>query len=314
MYMSLFVLGGLLTVAGGVMAAMGIPYNEFNLGNTLIIAGTTAVVGGLLLIGLADAVRQLRRIADGLMVRPGTRVARPAEPFEPMMPAPPREAAPGRIPFPPKPVREKPSRGPAPYEQRLAAAPSLDGADEGFERAMPSFSPLPQNREPEFVPDRDEAPLSPREAAQGRREPHFAFTEVERREMDLRLSGRDTEASPISELDTGLRAPASSAEAQQNEVFDSFWPPESRRSPAPAEPERDMTAAREQEFGAAGLEQPEAEEAGGEPHAVSILKSGVVDGMAYTLYSDGSIEAEMPEGTVRFASITELRAYLEQSS
>jgi hypothetical protein len=40
----------------------------------------------------------------------------------------------------------------------------------------------------------------------------------------------------------------------------------------------------------------------------------VVDGMAYTLYSDGSIEAEMPEGTLRFASITELRAYLEKSS
>ncbi len=51
-----------------------------------------------------------------------------------------------------------------------------------------------------------------------------------------------------------------------------------------------------------------------EPYAVSILKSGVVDGMAYTLYSDGSIEAEMPQGTMRFASITELRAYLEKSS
>ena len=50
------------------------------------------------------------------------------------------------------------------------------------------------------------------------------------------------------------------------------------------------------------------------PYAVSILKSGVVDGMAYTLYSDGSIQAEMPEGTMRFVSITELRAYLEKSS
>jgi len=40
----------------------------------------------------------------------------------------------------------------------------------------------------------------------------------------------------------------------------------------------------------------------------------VVDGMAYTLYSDGSIEAEMPQGTMRFASITELRAYLDKAS
>jgi hypothetical protein len=47
---------------------------------------------------------------------------------------------------------------------------------------------------------------------------------------------------------------------------------------------------------------------------VSILKSGIIDGMAYTLYSDGSIEADMPQGTMRFASVIELRAYLEKSS
>jgi hypothetical protein len=44
---------------------------------------------------------------------------------------------------------------------------------------------------------------------------------------------------------------------------------------------------------------------------VTVLKSGVVDGMAYSLYSDGSIEAQMPEGMMRFASIDELRAHLD---
>jgi hypothetical protein len=47
---------------------------------------------------------------------------------------------------------------------------------------------------------------------------------------------------------------------------------------------------------------------------VTVLKSGVVDGMAYSLYSDGSIEAQMPEGMMRFASIDELRTHLEQRS
>jgi hypothetical protein len=46
--------------------------------------------------------------------------------------------------------------------------------------------------------------------------------------------------------------------------------------------------------------------------SVTVLKSGVVDGMAYSLYSDGSIEAQMPEGMMRFASIDELRAHLDQ--
>jgi hypothetical protein len=49
-----------------------------------------------------------------------------------------------------------------------------------------------------------------------------------------------------------------------------------------------------------------------EPPAVTVLKSGVVDGMAYSLFSDGSIEAQMPEGMMRFASIDALRAHLDQ--
>src|SRR5438132_965728 len=36
------------------------------------------------------------------------------------------------------------------------------------------------------------------------------------------------------------------------------------------------------------------------PLAVTVLKSGVIEGMAYTLYSDGSIEAELKQGMVRF--------------
>lgn len=50
------------------------------------------------------------------------------------------------------------------------------------------------------------------------------------------------------------------------------------------------------------------------PEPVSVLKSGVVDGMAYTLYTDGSIEAELAQGVVRFGSIEELRNHLEKSA
>jgi hypothetical protein len=46
---------------------------------------------------------------------------------------------------------------------------------------------------------------------------------------------------------------------------------------------------------------------------VSVLRSGVVDGMTYALYSDRSIEAQLPEGILRFGSIAELRNYLGQS-
>ena len=51
-------------------------------------------------------------------------------------------------------------------------------------------------------------------------------------------------------------------------------------------------------------------EKAGAPPGISVLKSGVVDGMGYTIYTDGSIEAKLPQGMVRFGSVTELRAYL----
>ena len=44
--------------------------------------------------------------------------------------------------------------------------------------------------------------------------------------------------------------------------------------------------------------------------AATVYRSGVIDGMAYSLFMDGSIEAELPTGKVRFATIDELQQYL----
>jgi hypothetical protein len=89
--------------------------------------------------------------------------------------------------------------------------------------------------------------------------------------------------------------------------FDDAWPkPERARPgeiPLPRRSSRMPPTLAEANGGPAHSEdQPE----------VTVLKSGVVDGMAYSLYSDGSIEAQMPEGMMRFASIDELRAHLDQ--
>jgi hypothetical protein len=44
--------------------------------------------------------------------------------------------------------------------------------------------------------------------------------------------------------------------------------------------------------------------------ATTVYRSGVIDGMAYSLFMDGSIEAELPTGRVRFGTIDELQKYL----
>lgn len=295
MSLSLLILGVFVTLAGAGMVAYGIPINEFGLGNTLIMAGTTAFVGGLILIALSDAVKQLRRIAESQMARPGNRMPRPNDLLESSTNG---RQAPGRIPFPPKP--EPRVRAPMPVpEPRLDTAPSIDTTEDQFDRP-PAFA---RNApEPRVIPERDETPLSPRG-------PRFAAAR-EREDDDLSES---LLATAFSRLDVSLRpAPPAADAAKQNEPFDSVWPAEPRKtSEAPAEPAQAPEPEREEPMEAPGEKD---QERPAEPYAVSILKSGVVDGMAYTLYSDGSIEAEMPQGTVRFASIAELRAYLEKSS
>jgi hypothetical protein len=44
--------------------------------------------------------------------------------------------------------------------------------------------------------------------------------------------------------------------------------------------------------------------------ATTVYRSGVIDGMAYTLFMDGSIQAELPQGTVKFANIDDLQKHL----
>ena len=73
----LFVVGALVAAVGVGMVGYGIPINEFSFGNTLIVAGTTAIVGGIIVLAIGAAVGQLQRIAELLATRiPGT--AQPA--------------------------------------------------------------------------------------------------------------------------------------------------------------------------------------------------------------------------------------------
>jgi hypothetical protein len=91
--------------------------------------------------------------------------------------------------------------------------------------------------------------------------------------------------------------------------FDDAWPKSERARPADAPPRRRFARSPPTAAETAPGHQPPAVE---DQPPVTVLKSGVVDGMAYSLYSDGSIEAQMPEGMMRFASIDELRAHLDQ--
>jgi hypothetical protein len=99
-------------------------------------------------------------------------------------------------------------------------------------------------------------------------------------------------------------------------TFDDAWPKSERSRSADVPPQRRGGRApstfSEATVGAAGEDHPAPAVRNEDQPPVTVLKSGVVDGMAYSLYSDGSIEAQMPEGMMRFASIDELRSHLDQ--
>src|SRR5690606_9344518 len=84
-------------------------------GNTLILAGTTAVVGGLIVIAVGVAARQLRHIADMLASRPldighAGHGDHASDLPSVLTPGPRRPAAAARISFPPKPdMRREPA-------------------------------------------------------------------------------------------------------------------------------------------------------------------------------------------------------------
>jgi hypothetical protein len=272
----LFIVGALALVLGVAAVGFGIPVSEFSFGNTLIIAGATAATGGLVVIALGAAVSQLQRLNDAL-AQP--MAAHAHEPFAAAAPAAPE---------------------PHPFEPR---GPSLPP-----EFPMPA-SPAPMLRNPDEPPEvADEIPLSPPPAAA---EAETKARSEQPREVPAWMRQRSA-SQPVKE------------EPKSSSFFDSMWPPENKMfgrmeneaMPAPAEPSApaEPPAVEPRPAMAASVSaEPSAAEPEEKPRAVAILKSGVVDGMGYTLYVDGSIEAELPQGTLRFASIHELRAHLEQN-
>jgi hypothetical protein len=271
-------LAGLLTVGLGIQM-------DLSFGNTLILSGTVAACTGAIMLSLWAAVRELRKIAVrlGLSVPAGTRAA----------PSAPRDQA--------------PEKGGFSFSHDLPSVEEVDHAE------LPAPSTAPWREE---AAERDRGPSAPEPveaapAAKPRR--NLLFSSSSRKERE-RIQGRTGDPSGP---DLGPEPPAESTEVPPPSPpsFDDSWPkPERLRGDAPAPRRRARTppAFTEANGGAAAADRypPAAQD---QP-AVTILKSGVVDGMAYSLYSDGSIEAQLPEGLMRFASIDELRAHLDQRS
>ena len=289
MYLFLLVLGALTSAAGFSLVAMGVAQE----GVSAVTPGIIAAVGGLVLIGLGVLVRELQRIERALAARPMPRATRPPEAPLAIPPTPAERPSPqARIPLPPRP---KPGA--------IGPAPTDDGS---LPRPRERFPRL----EPALAAEEPDVSMLPRALARAEDD----VGEV----RSVAAGGAGGGAGPAARLAARLNASPRPAAPPQRErprgsVFDAFWPKGQRgRRDAPAAPGPQPWPSAEP---APSEPSPEMPPSVGEPSApVTVLKSGTVEGMAYTLYSDGSIEAQLPQGMVRFGSITELRNHIENES
>jgi hypothetical protein len=298
----LLVLGGVTTVAGLVLIASGLALRDGSFDTEVLTPGTIAIVGGLLLIGLGFVVRELRRIERALATRPPARVARSEEAAAveaPEMPAP--------IP-PPMPNIEP---------QVTAAAAIADEAPAALEDASlqpvrAKFPTIPRVENGRFAEAADVS-LALREAA-GLAEGVAEVRSVAN--AGRGSNGLATSARIVTRTEARPR-PVTPPNKAKVSMFNTFWPAPPRRdgqapaqgaAPTPPPPVREPVPPQQAH---APPPLPDAPAAGA---PVSVLKSGVVEGMAYTLYSDGSIEAQLPQGTLRFGSISALRSHIENSA
>jgi hypothetical protein len=272
--MVLLLIAGIAFLLAGVLTiGFGIPVKEFSFGNTLILTGTVAACTGLIMLGLWMVVRELKNIARRL----GPGVAR--------------------------------------EDEGLSFSPDLQAAENASnaEPSAPSWQEDAGSRDRVRgdVPSAPE-PVEAASAAKQRR--NLLFSSSSRRERERAQAGTTDPSAPDARP-APAAPPGSDSTEGPRATFDDAWPKPERSRTADALSRRSGRAPStftEASAEAAGAERQAPAARKEEPPPVTVLKSGVVDGMAYSLYSDGSIEAQMPEGMMRFASIDELRAHLDQ--
>jgi hypothetical protein len=278
MYAFLLALGAAITAAGLALVASGVSLQDHAFDASNVTPGIVAIIGGCVLLGLAFVVRALLRVERALVAKPMPGAIRSGEMHAE---ASAERAGEPRIPLPTSPTTtaaEASAPSVAPNVDRIESAPVVDAGDASLLPNAPARSDDDNNSATHPGPSK------------------------------FNGSGHATTAPRVTAAPTRQPQPKSS-------VFDALWP-KTPRSSSEAQPATQPSPVAEAPVAQAAEPAPSAAPAAAPTPTstgVSILKSGVVEGMAYTLYSDGSIEAQLPGGTLRFRSITELRSHIEQN-
>jgi hypothetical protein len=251
---------------------------------------------------------------------------------EPMRPTAPPGFQAGQF-MAPSPAQALPKLDPIPRMSEPTHSPALSAAAEPPEWLRPKEK-APTLADQSLI-EEFEASLSPQSTLQPAPPPPLKVYDQSfdpRRPIQARANEPSVQNAQAPRSESPPRPAPPVEHAAPSGLFDTVWPeirparhpeavararkPEAPPpvGPAPVAPPRSEAVQRDQAPPAKDIAREPQGAAPQEPRVVAILKSGMIDGMAYTLYADGSIEAVLATGTVRFASIDALRFHLEQNS
>jgi hypothetical protein len=295
---AIMTLGGIaLAVMGLLIAFAGMPDRAagLGLGSDLIQAGATIFAGGLVVAALGQVLKALQDVADRVDDA-GFGLSTPKSLNDELA-----QSAPMPL---PRAARNAPAT--ASQDDDIADVPVASPARESRSQRAPqpaprATRPAPQLQRPQPRPQARPAQqaienfdasqhddyaddLSP-ERQDARPEPRWmrAQAETSNRQQPAGVIPMQSTRAPRA---TGVAAVNPPRQAAPANAYDA----EPRRRPSPP---------------------PQPEEI--EPGEPTVVRSGIIAGMAYTLYSDRSIEAELPAGTVRFGSIEELQEHVKRA-
>ncbi|CAO4144459.1 hypothetical protein [Methylorubrum extorquens] len=312
MVVALLALSSVMILGGVAAVVQGFPYVRLESGLAMVIGGSTAASAGVVLLGLTAIVYRLRRLHNAVE---NLREVSP----QPSIPAAvPAGVVPWEAPAFTAPEVSPPER-PSLAGMGLAGAgaaglaglsigalrPGARGAEPVFEDPTPSAEPQPSAAEP-LLPDllpeaapprasdddlfRMPEPAHEPERATAFPEPEPVTLLVAEERDEVRIAAPTPAAEPIG-LRSFLDDPAPAPVAET--------PPEPETvTPAPQEIAAQETKAQEPEPEASAPE---------ERHAVGSYASGA---NTYVMFSDGSIEADTPRGRFTFASLDELKTFV----
>lgn len=290
-----------VAVAAGVFGlGVGVPIRETRFGASLLIAASVTIIGGFILVGLAAALSELRRVVQGF------------------------KAPPSEMPRPVRPLERS--------EERVDAA--------GRRTESRAHMPVVLGMGTADVIRRRYGEADTRERWHKSRSE--AWLRHLQDEIEPGLRSADAEPPPIEDYHAGdiprppnpwprpaiplppdhRDAPTRRASAVSPEdIFEAIWSSQRRNIAEGREPRAEASPASRPRPAdsksprlAPGQPAPCASTrpAPVEPRPLPILRAGVIQQMAYTLFADGSIEAQMSEGVMRFTSIEEFLGHLEK--